>query len=226
MRYTCRRFSSRVPERTTAELLAATLAIAGISLAMASPASAAVGCSDIDVVVARGTFEPGALGVIVGDPVFSALKGQLKGKSVSGYAVNYPASVVPDSASKGNKDLVDHVVKQASTCPGQRFVLVGYSQGANVVANSVGVSSDGALVGGPIVATIPAEIGVRVSALLAFGPPIGKLGKHITGEYEGRTKEFCANGDPVCEPSGGNFLAHLSYGGTVREAAQYVAGKV
>ncbi|WP_409493007.1 cutinase family protein [Amycolatopsis sp. cmx-11-12] len=215
-----------MPKRTMVAPLAATLAIAGASVVMASPAAAAASCSDVDVVFARGTGEPGALGIIVGDPVFSAVRGKLTGKSVSSYAVNYPASLATDSASKGNKDLVDHVTGQAAACPGQRFVLVGYSQGANVVGNSVGVSSEGAVVGGPIVATIPAELGSRVAALVVFGAPIAKRGEHITGEYGDRTKEFCAKGDVICEPGGGTFLPHLGYGRRAGEAAEFVAGKV
>lgn len=208
-----------------AGLAAALLMSSGLPMLAAPPAGAA-DCSDVDVVVTRGTGEPGTLGVIVGDPVFAALKKDLSGESVSSYAVRYPASLAPDSASRGNQDLVDHVTHQAETCGSQRFVLVGYSQGANVVANSVGISSEGALVGGPIVATIPAEVAPRVAALLTFGPPIAKLGKHITGDYEDRTKEFCAVGDPVCRPDGTNILAHLSYGWKAGEAAAFAAAEV
>ncbi|QWF83937.1 cutinase family protein [Amycolatopsis sp. CA-230715] len=218
--------SSRTPKRVAAELLAATIALAGASVVMAAPAAGAASCSDVDVVVARGTGEPGALGVIVGDPVFSAVRGKLEGKSVSSYAVDYPASLATDSASKGNKDLVEHVTNQAAACPGQRFVLIGYSQGANVVGNSVGVSSEGAVVGGPIVATIPADLGSKVAALVVFGAPIAKRGEHITGEYGDRTKEFCAKGDVICEPGGGTMFPHLGYGRNAGEAAEFVAGKV
>ncbi|WP_134728365.1 cutinase family protein [Amycolatopsis nivea] len=208
-----------------ASLFAALLASTGLPV-LASPPAGAAACTDVDVVVARGTGEPGTLGVIVGGPVFAALRASLPGKSVSSYAVAYPASLQPDSASRGNQDLVDHVTSQAAACGNQRFVLVGYSQGANVVANSVGISSDGALVGGPIVATLPPEIAPRVAALLTFGPPIAKLGKHITGEYQDRTKEFCAAGDPICRPDGTNILAHLSYSLKAGEAAAFAAARI
>ncbi|WP_208720544.1 cutinase family protein [Amycolatopsis circi] len=204
---------------------AALLMSSGLPLLAAPPAGAAA-CSDVDVVVARGTGEPGTLGVIVGDPVFSAMKKALAGKTVSSYAVHYPASLQPGSASQGNQDLVDHVTHQAEACGGQRFVLVGYSQGANVVANSVGISSEGALVGGPIVATIPPEAAPRVAALLTFGPPIAKLGKHITGDYADRTEEFCAVGDPVCRPDGTNIFAHLGYTRNAGEAAAFAAARI
>lgn len=202
-------------------------AMLGGGVVAAAPAVAAqAACSDIDVVSARGTFEPGTLGIIVGDPVYSAVKRRLTGRSTTSYAVNYPADLSPISATQGNIDLVNHVTRQASSCPNQRFVLVGYSQGANVVSNSIGVSSAGAAVGAPIAATIPTSVEPRVAAVLVFGPPIGALGRHITGTYQSRTKEYCAQNDPVCQPGGTDPLAHLTYSGKADDAAAFVAGKV
>lgn len=212
----------RFPLRSLA--VVATVFAGGV-IAAAAPASAAP-CTDIDVVSARGTFEPGTLGVIVGDPVFSAIQRKLSGKSTTSYAVNYPANLSLTSATQGNIDLVSHVTSQARSCPAQRFVLVGYSQGANVVSNSIGVSSAGAAVGAPIAATIPASIEPRVAAVVVFGPPIGALGKHITGTYQSRTKEYCAAKDPVCVNGGGDVLAHLGYFRDADNAATFVAGKV
>ncbi|WP_245745711.1 cutinase family protein [Nocardia altamirensis] len=204
-----------------------TLATAGVASAMpvaAKPAGAA--CTDVDVVVARGTAEPGILGVIVGDPIYVALQRAMTGRTTSAYRVNYPADLnEPVSVQAGNRDLVDHVVAQANACPHQRFVIVGYSQGTNVVANSVGVSSDGALVGGPIAATLPEWVEPKVSALLMFGPPIRAAGRGITGPYAGRTWEFCAAGDPVCQAWGINPFAHLSYIAHTPEAASFAADR-
>ena len=36
---------------------------------------------------ARGTFEPGPFGVIVGDPLMQAVKREMRGENVRGYAV-------------------------------------------------------------------------------------------------------------------------------------------
>ncbi|HEY3751864.1 MAG TPA: cutinase family protein [Pseudonocardiaceae bacterium] len=199
--------------------------LGGVTAAMAPAASAAT-CSNIDVVVARGTFEPGTLGIIVGDPVFSALQTAIPGQTLSSYPVNYPANLgEPASVQAGNTDLVNHVTSQAAACPGQRFILVGYSQGANVVDNSIGISSDGALVGGAIVATIPSSLTSRIVAILQFGNPIRAQGKSITGVFQSRTDDFCADQDPVCQNGGSNVLAHLSYGGDAAAAATFAAGK-
>ena len=198
---------------------------AGLATVSTSTASAAA-CSDIDVVAARGTFEPGTLGAIVGDPVYSALQKKLTGQNLASYKVNYPADLSPTSAAQGNADLVNHVNSQAASCPNQRFILVGYSQGANVVDNSIGISSDGAVVGSPIVATIPAALEPRVAAVLLFGNPIRALGKSVTGTYQSRAIDFCAKGDPICENGGGDVLAHLSYTANADAAAAFAAGKV
>ncbi|GAB3975195.1 cutinase family protein [Actinoallomurus acanthiterrae] len=205
-------------------LLAAALIASG--LAAVAPATAhAATCSDAQFVDARGTGEPGTLGAIVGDPVYSALQQKITAKSWSAYAVNYPADLSSGSASKGNTDLVDHLKAQAAACPAQTFVLGGYSQGANVVDNSMGISSDGAVVGGPITETIPATIEPKVKAVLLFGNPIRAIGRSVTGTYQARTLDLCASGDPVCG-AGTNILAHLSYGGDAGQAATFAAARL
>ncbi|MFG3722871.1 cutinase family protein [Streptomyces massasporeus] len=198
---------------------------AGLATLSAPPALAAA-CSDVEVVAARGTFEPGTLGFIVGDPVYSALQKKAAGKNVTAYKVNYPADLSPTSAAQGNLDLVNHVKSQAAACPNQKFVLVGYSQGANVVDNSIGISSAGAVVGSPIVATLPAAVEPKVAAVLLFGNPIRALGKSVTGTYQSRTLDLCAEGDPVCENGGGDVGAHLSYRDDAEEAATFAAGRL
>ncbi|MER6185832.1 MULTISPECIES: cutinase family protein [unclassified Streptomyces] len=201
--------------------------IGGAGLATVSaPTATAAACTDIDVVAARGTFEPGTLGFIVGDPVYSALQKKITGKSLSSYKVNYPADLSLTSAAQGNTDLVNHVRSQAASCPNQRFILVGYSQGANVVDNSIGISSAGAVVGSPIVATIPAALEPKVAAVLLFGNPIRAIGKSVTGTYQSRTIDFCAAGDPVCENGGGDVGAHLGYTANADAAATFAATKV
>jgi cutinase len=208
---------------TPAALLLATTALtAGVAAVAAAPAAQAATCTDENVVVARGTFEPGTLGAIVGDPVYAALCQQITSRTFSSYAVNYPADLSVGSASKGNTDLVEHLKSQATACPSERFILVGYSQGANVVDNSLGVSSAGALVGGPITETIPDAIQPRVSSVLLFGNPIRAVGRSITGVYQSRTLDICATGDPVCG-AGANPIAHLSYGADAGQAAAFAA---
>lgn len=207
--------------------LAALSLVGGAGLTtLTAPTASAATCSEIDVVAARGTFEPGTLGLIVGDPVFSALQQKITGKSLSSYAVNYPADLSLTSAAQGNADAVNHVNAQAAACPDQRFILVGYSQGANVIDNSIGISSDGAVVGSPIVTTLPAAVEPKVAAVLLFGNPIRALGKSVTGTYQSRTIDFCADGDPICQNGGTDVGAHLGYTADADAAATFAAGRI
>ncbi|MFC9434544.1 cutinase family protein [Nocardia sp. NPDC057030] len=212
-------------------------ALAGLAVvtgasAIGAGTAVAAGCADIHVVSARGTNEPGGawskekLGTVVGNPVYSAIADALTAKT-DAYRVAYPADLnQPASVQAGNRDLVAHVVAQAAACPEQRFVLLGYSQGANVVDNSIGISSAGAKVGGPIVATLPAQLTPRIAAVLLFGNPIRGVGRSVTGVYAERTYDVCNHNDPVCDPNGSDWNVHLNYARHASAAAQFVASHV
>jgi cutinase len=222
--------------RTTARIAAAATAVlaAGAATIGTGPASAASpSCTDIDVSYAMGT-QFGLSDPAADDPfdaLVADLTTRLGGKTASYYRVDYPASLEPWSASLGNWDLVQHITAQAAACPNQVFAAVGYSQGANVVANSVGVSSLGALTGAPIVAVIPDSIAPRVKALVLYGSPMRGLPlfrpTSITGTYQSRTLDDCATGDPAC---GGGLdpAAHLSYSRPEHSgpAADFIAARV
>lgn len=49
-------------------------------------------CADVTVVFARGTTEPGNVGLVTGPPFFDALKEQLGNKSLAFQGVKYPAT--------------------------------------------------------------------------------------------------------------------------------------
>ncbi|GIG28757.1 hypothetical protein Cma02nite_13570 [Cellulomonas marina] len=95
-------------------------------------------CADVDVAFARGTGETPGLGV-VGTSYVRAVTAELAGSSVSSYAVDYEANSSQTSAVPGSADMVAHVEAVAAACPGTRFVLGGYSQGATVTDKVVGV---------------------------------------------------------------------------------------
>lgn len=224
--------------RTTPRLaaLAATALIAGLISTTTGTASAVgiASCADVDVVYATGTNlgapKPSNSGP---EPVYDALSAalgtQAAGKSLSFYRVNYPASLEPWSASAGNWDLVQHLKAQAAACPDQTFALIGYSQGANVVDNSIGVGSTGALVGGPTVAVIPAAIQPKVKAVVLFGNPIRGFPtyKSVTGTYQARTLDDCAAGDPICG-GGWDANAHGAYSQPdhITPAAAFITARI
>ena len=216
-----------MPHHTTALAAAAgALALTG-TLAAAPPANAAVSpCSDVELVVARGTSEPGTLGVVVGDNVLAETRRALPGTNVTGYAVDYPAGFDATSPGLGIRDTVAHVTAQAAACPGQSFVLVGYSQGAQVVDGALGVDTTGTINGGPPPAVIPDALAPRIAAVALFGNPIRAIGKTVPPAYTARTTDFCRTGDPVCEADAVDIFAHLLYFLDAPAAATFIAGKV
>ncbi|GAB4590078.1 cutinase family protein [Nocardia sp. IFM 10818] len=179
------------------------------------------GCAAVDVVVARGTTEPGHFGAAVGDPLVELLSARLPGP-MSAYRVNYPADLT-FSIGLGSADLVAHLTQQAQACPGQRFVLVGYSQGAVVVHAALGT---GAAMWIPGVVVMPDWLGDRVDAILLFGDPARLLGAAVPERYLTRTGSWCIDGDPVCQPGGNTPAAHVAYGAALVEAADFTAGQV
>ena len=110
--------------------------------------------------VARGTGEPTApaYGVIIGDPLFRALKKLVP--DVTGYSVNYPASSNPCSRDKGGEDVIIHLKSQSAKCPNQKYALVGYSQGAGVMHQAM--------------SKIDSSLYPKIIALVMFGD----FGKH------------------------------------------------
>ncbi|MEV6278731.1 cutinase family protein [Nocardia sp. NPDC051832] len=188
----------------------------GTTTALANP------CTAVDVVVARGTAEPGWLGAAIGDPLYNALQHALPVASTA-YSVNYPANLgVPSSVSDGTRDLTAHLEHQAARCPDQRFVLVGYSQGAIVVHGVLGTGNVTS-VGG--IHTLPGWIEPRVAAVLLFGDPNRLTGWGVPGTYSWRTGNYCTAGDPVCG-AGFDWGAHADYGWAMWPAAGLAASRV
>src|SRR6201996_3858992 len=113
----------------SAPLMVLTLFSAPTAMSVAG----ADGCPDAEVVFARGTGEPVGPGG-PGQAFFDSLTGQLPGKTVNLYPVNYPST--PDyveSSPGGAAEAGAHVQETAANCPKTKIVLGGYSQGAGVM---------------------------------------------------------------------------------------------
>ncbi|MGI5243015.1 cutinase family protein [Dactylosporangium sp. CA-139066] len=181
-------------------------------------------CADVEVVFARGTGDLPGLGVL-GTPLVSAIRSALPGRTVNAYGVNYAAEASQASAGPGATDMSRHVRTVAAACPGTRFVIGGYSQGATVTDIAIGIPF-----GTSTGEAIPAGLASRVAAVVVFGNPLGIMHQTITQRspvYGPKAKEFCSVGDPICG-NGANSMAHLQYmtDGSVQQAAQFAAGKV
>ncbi|SCX37824.1 cutinase [Klenkia marina] len=215
--------------RTAVHLLTST-AVVGTALAatvVGTAAPAAAACADVDVVFARGTGETPGLG-ITGRPFVSALTSQLADRTVSSYAVDYAANSSQTSAGPGSADMSRHVSEVAAACPGTRFVLGGYSQGATVTDLAVGIRT-GVSTGTPI----PAALADRVVAVVVFGNPLGLSGGRTIATasptYGPRSVDYCNSSDTVCgsQPKNGTG-GHLSYAsnGATTAGASFAAARV
>ena len=72
---------------TTAESTLAT------ALNVDTTENAAAGCKDMTVIFARGTTEPGNVGLVTGPPFFDALSAMIGQNSISVQGVDYSASI-------------------------------------------------------------------------------------------------------------------------------------
>jgi cutinase len=212
------------------QLRRAAVVVAGMVAATAActtgPNTAGTPCTDVELVVVRGTYEQGPLGRRVGDPLLAATRPAVAPRTVAGHAVAYPADISLTSPAAGNRAVVAHLSTRAAECAATRFVLVGYSQGAQAMDMALGIDTTGTGAGGPPAAVMPAALEPRIAAIVLFGNPLNLVGGAIPAPYGERTLDICAPGDPVCQPGGMDVAAHLSYGGDAARAATFIASRL
>lgn len=205
--------------------IVSTLVCAAVPLAV-PPSAAADPCPDIEVVFARGTNDAPGLGN-PGQAFADALRSQVGGRTLTTYAVNYPANYDFLAAADGASDAVNRISQMAVACPSTRIVLGGYSQGAAVVDMLAGIPPLGNKIGE--VGSAPplaSSLVPNVAAVAVFGNPATKFGNPITSSvFGGRSIDLCKDGDPICS-RGRNPFAHSDYvsSGLTNQAANYVAG--
>jgi Cutinase len=201
-----------------------------------TPAASADPCPDVEVVFARGSGEPAGVGGIGGSFV-DALRGQIGGRSLGVYPVNYPASTdfsdpgFPVTVIDGIRDAGSHIESMAANCPKTREVLGGYSQGAAVAGFVTSAAIPPGVPAAAVPPVMPPEIANHVAAVTLFGTPSSQfLQKYgaptiaIGPLYQPKTLELCAPGDGICG-NGDDPVAHVTYGvnGMTGQAANYAA---
>jgi cutinase len=213
--------SARLAAITSALVCAAT------TLAIA-PSATADPCSDIKVIFARGTNDAPGLGN-PGQAFADALSTLVGGRSLTTYAVNYPASYDFLLAADGAADATNYISALTQQCPSTRIVLGGYSQGAAVVDMLAGIPPLGNKIGDIGSAPpLPASLVPSISAVAVFGNPATKFSNPITSSvFGGKAIDLCKDGDPICS-RGRNPFAHSDYvtAGLTQQAANFVAGLV
>jgi acetylxylan esterase len=184
------------------------------------------------VLVARASTEaqgPGVIGALA-----TEIQAGVK-STVSTSSVVYPAALTPyePSVTAGDTAIKAELTEQVSNCPSQKIVLLGYSQGAQIVGDVLGggggnKSVDGA---GDGKATPPAAASVtsHVTAVAQYGDPrripsqsfdVGsdkgaegifpRLKTQLLTSFASKIQSYCDTGDPFCA-KGFNLSAHLDY---------------
>jgi cutinase len=182
-------------------------------------------CTDIEVIFARGTDDSPGLGT-PGTAFVNSLRPLVGSRTLSSYAVDYPASYDFLAAADGAVDATNRVATLAQQCPSTKVVLGGYSQGAAVIDMLAGVPPLGNKIGSIGSAPpLPANLLPNIAAVAVFGNPAAKFGNPITSSvFGGRAIDLCTDGDPICS-HGRNPFVHNDYVdvGLVQQAANFVA---
>ncbi|MBW0480463.1 hypothetical protein O181_020178 [Austropuccinia psidii MF-1] len=178
------------------------------------------GCHKYVIVAARGTFEAqsGGMG-------YSGLVRKIRSAVQGGgyYEVQYSAA--PEymmGPTQGGNNGIQYITSQRSRCPGQLYVLIGYSKGAMVITQIMTKPQ------------VPADL---IPAIVLYGNPYhqtgapqnkcsGRTGQGIAAmmgvrmpaKYASKVFDCCVQGDNICQ-SIGTGVQHLSYGGSANEAA-------
>ncbi|KAB8302332.1 hypothetical protein EYC80_005764 [Monilinia laxa] len=175
---------------------------------------AAAGCAPMMVIFARGTTEPAPIGTVAGPPLMKALSSAVGAGNVAMQGVPYPADIpgfLAGGDANGSKMMASMVKSAVTNCPDSKVVMVGYSQGGQLVHNAAKM--------------LPADTMANVNSAIIFGDPDN--GAPVQGVSAAKTKVICHTGDNICAHGDMILPPHLTYGmdaGTAASFAKAAAG--
>ena len=241
------------PARRPGRAILLTLtAASGLALTSFAPIQAGAtafsgsGCAQVNIIVARASTEAQGQG-ITGN--LATQVQNASAQTVSTEAVVYPATLnnYASSESQGVRNAEQELSTAVSSCPSQKQVLMGYSQGANVVLDVV--TGNAEVRPSPVVGPASAANLGHVVAIVGFGDP-GNIVKQawdlgtdtttngifprsstqlqaLTSFGAGTsTRSWCDTGDPYCA-GGNNLNTHLTYLNRYQNAAaSFVLGRI
>ncbi|KAF3916334.1 Cutinase [Orbilia brochopaga] len=131
-------------------------------------------CADVYVVSCRATLE------VVGEGQIGKVAEYVQhasSQTVERVALEYPAVLeqYPKSAATGAQALKVLLVKQTTQCPRQKIVLLGYSQGAQVIGDAISGGGGGQM--GDLIPGLDPAIISRITSVVLMGDP-----RHMAAE--------------------------------------------
>lgn len=200
-------------------------------------------CAAVHIITARASTEA------PGEGITGALIDQIidtSNQSITRASVSYPATLnnYASSSAQGVTALKAQLTSQVQSCPNQKIVLAGYSQGAHVILDVLGGGGGGSL--GAATAPIATSISSHVVAAVSFGDP-----RHVVNQafdlgssrrnglfprtngqlqtlsgFAPKIEAFCDSNDTFCD-SGFSTNVHLTYLNRYQNAATtFVIGKI
>lgn len=185
-------------------------------------------CTPYLVLTARGTAEP-SKGQLL-SPVARAISAA-RPDQVQTVDLAYPADDnVNEGGMLGVRLLIDTLNVQTSLCSMQRFLLLGYSQGALILGDAL-VSPELRIVGAPV-GELSQAAADRILAIVLYGNPrfsaeerfsAGDFDRQLSGllprptgslaAFEDRIRDYCAASDFVCQRDGFDLdpEGHIGY---------------
>ncbi|KAG8159911.1 hypothetical protein KVR01_010548 [Diaporthe batatas] len=206
-----------------AKVLLSGLVAAAAAQTTNSSSQACVSGNAVHMIVARASLEPPGFGIL--QNISTRVIEQLPGSNAE--AVVYPATLdgYQNSEGQGVAAMTQLVNNYAQACPNSRMVLMGYSQGAQVTADTVCGSNIAGFAQTQAVSTAVTD---KVAAIVLMGDPTHLVGQPFnegTATRNGtfprvdssgcapvasKMVSFCNADDTFCD-SGNNITVHLSY---------------
>lgn len=167
-------------------------------------------CTQYTVIFARGTTEPGNVGIVAGPPFFLALDSLVGSDALTIQGVNnYAASVygyLEGGDPDGSANMASQIEQAYNQCPDTQLVAAGYSQGGQIVHNAANL--------------LPTNVANWISSVVIFGDPDSSM--PVTGVNPSNVDIICHPTDDIC--LNGDFIlpSHLTYALNALDAANFV----
>jgi len=165
-------------------------------------------CKPLIMIYARGTWEPGTPPSQVAAPLIKALGVKYPGR-VESQIVQYDGGAsgyLTGGSTEGIQKMEQMTKAAVSRCPNSKFLLVGYSQGAQVLHKAVG--------------NLPQSVTSHINAIVVFGDPFkGQPIKNIPNQI---IHTECYPNDNVCNGLPLPIGAHNEYDKRVDAVTEWI----